>query len=157
MFQSAKTNQSTQPLQPARAYREIVIEFKENLRKRGQVLPKAFDNSVGSRSEASDLMQIHRYDNDPHGYAQPKSVTRSLADQRGIDRTEGVDSRQVASTSPSGSSDSRLTALSARLKNLSEIRADAVEFARSKIARGEYLTQQAARQLADSELQHEIF
>jgi len=102
-------------------------------------------------------MQIHRYDSDIHGYGQPK-ITSRAADQQGS--ASGVTSSAAhghVSASKTETSDSRMATLAARLKTVSHVRSSAVEAAREKVARGEFVTQQAARQLAATDLRHDIF
>jgi len=102
-------------------------------------------------------MQIHRYDSDAHGYAQPKIAPRA-ADQQGS--ASGVGSSAThghSSASKTETSDSRWATLVARLNAEPAVRHSAVEAARGKVARGEFTTREAARQLAATDLQNDLF
>ncbi|WP_437227801.1 hypothetical protein SH661x_000562 [Planctomicrobium sp. SH661] len=102
-------------------------------------------------------MQIRRYDTESHGYAQPKSALRVSGEQSGKSQATSGVSRADLVPNTAGTSDSRLAGLTARLKNLPQIRTSAVEAAREKLARGEFTTRQAAQQLAATDLRNEFF
>lgn len=102
-------------------------------------------------------MQIHRYDLDPHYFAQPKVVLRGPGNQSSVDNavTKGASHDQTKAKSEQ--TDPRIAALAGKVQQLPVIRASLVEAAREKVARGDFSTREAAQQLATTSLRNEIF
>jgi hypothetical protein len=100
-------------------------------------------------------MQIRRIEHEPHAYTAPKGPV-GPAGQGGTSssiRPAAVSSMQT-NTETSGS---QLVNLRERLKTVPGIRSDAVKAAREKLARGDFLTRNAAEQMAATKLHDDYF
>jgi hypothetical protein len=102
-------------------------------------------------------MQIRRFDHEPHAYADPQGPVRSAGEQGGASAANSVGSRTDQSTPRTDRSDAQLASLIERFRSVPEIRSDAVEAAREKVARGDFTTRQAAEQLAATDLRNQYF
>lgn len=118
---------------------------------------KVFDNFPALSSQRAGSMQIHRYDNDSHGYTPPKISARAAGEQGVVGNVPSSSSTGNASGLKTETTDSRMATLVGRLQAVPRIRSSAVEAAREKLTRGEFTTPEAARQLAATNLRNDIF
>jgi hypothetical protein len=101
-------------------------------------------------------MQIRRIEHEPHAYAPPKGPL-GPAGKGGTGAVSARPSAVSSSQTNTETSGSQLATLRERLKTVPGIRSDAVKAAREKLARGDFLTRNAAEQMAATKLHDDYF
>ncbi|SFI37177.1 hypothetical protein SAMN05421753_108131 [Planctomicrobium piriforme] len=100
-------------------------------------------------------MQVRRFDHEPHAFAQTRGTVRPQAEQ--IAEGSATSNSQRIDQSTTRTEDSQLASLIEGTRSFSDIRSDAVEAAREKVAQGHFATRESAEQLAATELRNEYF